>query len=137
MSTMTHSMVAEQSKKTKTTLVAGAVTVAVMAAAFAFTPATHALGFDNVNLGSGISTQDGDESSSAGLRLASQDGLENLGLGTGVMNQDGDESQSAGLKLESTDDLENLGLGSNVQNNDGDEMQQAGLGVTSTDDFRT
>ena len=135
MSKFTHSAVAEQSKAiNKTTFVAAAVATASLVAVFAFTPATHALGFDNVNLGTGISTQDGsDEWSSLGLRLASQDGLENLGLGTTVQNVDGDESQMATVGVETTDDLDNIKTNVGASSVDGDESNALGVGVATED----
>lgn len=92
-------------------MIAGIAAVASIATVFAFAPATHAIGLDNINLGTTLSSQDGDKTNWAGLRIASQDGLENLGIGTSLMSQDGDESRGLNLGLEAVDHLENLGLG--------------------------
>ncbi len=136
MSTQNHSAVAVQSKKIdKSIFAVAAIATATLGAVFAFSPATHALGFDNLNLGTGISTQDGDESSAAGVRLASQDGLENLGVGTAVQNTDGDEMQSAAVGLESTDDLENISANVNAASVDGDESNALGIGVATEDNL--
>lgn len=137
MSKEQFSSVALQSKTVdKKLLAVGGVAAVAFAAVLAFAPTTGALSLDNVNLSTGVSSQDGsDEWSSLGLRLATQDGLENLGVGLMGQNVDGDESQSLNLGLEATDDLENLGLGTNLSNVDGDESQQAGIGVQSTDNL--
>ena len=133
------SVVALQSKKIDTSIIAvGSVAAAAFAAVLAFAPATGALSLDNVNLSTGVSSQDGsDEWSSAGLRLATQDGLENLGIGTMVENVDGDERQSLNLGIEAVDDFENLALNGNLLNMDGNEKQQAGLGVQTSDYLET
>lgn len=134
MSETTSAVPAQSKSIDKNLLAVGGVAAVAFAAVLAFAPAAGALSLDNVNLGTGISSQDGsDEWSSLGLRLASQDGLENLGLGLMGQNVDGDEMQSAGLGLETTDYLENLSLNGNAMNVDGDEMQSASLGIDSTD----
>lgn len=82
MSTTSHSAVAEQSKTVSTKVfLAGLAAVASLALGMAVAPATSALGPDNLDLGTGVSTQDGDEWSNLGLRIAGEDGLENLGIG--------------------------------------------------------
>lgn len=134
MSKLLTSAVAQQSKKTHIGFIAAAtVATATLAAVFAFSPASQALGFDNINLGTGVSTQDGDESSSAGVRLASQDGLENLGVGTALQNTDGDEMQSAAVGVETTDDLDNIMTNVNATSVDGDESNTLDLGAATTD----
>jgi hypothetical protein len=129
------SVVALQSKSIdKSILAVGGVAAAAFATVLAFAPATGALSLDNVNLTTGVSSQDGsDEWSSAGLRLATQDGLENLGLGVAANNVDGDEKQSLSLGLEAIDNLENLAFNTNAMNANGDEKQQASLGVQTSD----
>lgn len=62
-------------------MIAGIAAVASIATVFAFAPATHAIGLDNINLGTTLSSQDGDESRGLNLGLEAVDHLENLGLG--------------------------------------------------------
>jgi hypothetical protein len=105
--------------------------------AFAAAPATTSAaplgGLENINLGLATSTMDEDgNTSSAGLKLITENGLENLGLGTNLMTQDEDGNKSSlGLGLESTDDLENLavGIAGMTQDEDGNKSD-LGLGLS-------
>lgn len=134
MSEQHTSVIALPSKKVNKSIIAvAAVATATLAGALAFSPASQALGFDNLNLGTGISTQDGDKSSSAGIRVAGEDGLENLGVGTALQNTDGDESQSAAVGLEATDELENVMTNVNASTVDGEESTMLDLGAATED----
>ena len=136
MSTATNFPVAESKTINKSILAVGGVAALAFAAVLAFAPTSQALSLENVNLSTGVSSQDDDGSwSSLGLRLASQDDLENLGLGLMAQNVDDDESQSLGLGLEATDELENLTLNSEAATQDGDEWTNTGVNLGTEDNL--
>ncbi len=98
-------------------------------------PAAGALGFDSVDLGTGYSTHDGDESSTTGLRVLSTDDAENIGVGAVSSQTDGDESSTIGTQVESTDNLENNSVTSDAATTDGDESSSVSTGVETSDDL--